>query len=386
MMAAAPMELHEFCLMIPEHSPGEFRTLVNDLKKTGKLIEAITTFEGKVLDGRGRQKACAEAGIQPRYMPFQGTRKEAFAFVLSKNLARRHLTIKQRKILAAKMYKEDPTLSTNKVAKTVGLSPKTVVKDRSKGTFGKSKRRDTKGRRIGGRPKQTTPQSPTIDQMAAQQPKPTQAPQQRTAAKEAIAMLTKADLSNGSYIPLLIAAPASTVASEQPQPEAKPPDEDTKEEWTEEEWTEEEWHSETSAKCDEILERCKKALMLELAMADDNRRDQFFSLLDPKLDKMKNTIKHTPVLSKADAIAAVRETVKSMKSCYGGNNVGRCDIGELLCLHPALAKLDGDEQDEIRDKLIGEILERGELNKAKYRRNTYTVAVATPSAGDGSSK
>jgi hypothetical protein len=72
----APLELHEFCKMVPEHSTEDYRRLVEDLKKTGRLIEAITTFEGKILDGRGRYRACAEAGIEPHFTPFQGTRSD----------------------------------------------------------------------------------------------------------------------------------------------------------------------------------------------------------------------------------------------------------------------------------------------------------------------
>jgi hypothetical protein len=202
--APAPLELHEFCKMVPEHSAEDYGRLVADLKKTGKLIEAITTFEGKVLDGRGRQKACRETGITPHYTPFQGDRKAAFDFVLSKNLARRHLTIAQRKALAAVMYKEDPTVSTNKVAKTVGLSNKTAEKERPKEAFGKSKRRDTKGRKVGGRPaghhkangSKPPVREPTINDLAVSQPLDSskslvEPRQQPTPAEEAIAMLEK---------------------------------------------------------------------------------------------------------------------------------------------------------------------------------------------------
>jgi hypothetical protein len=147
--------MHEYCKMVPRPSPEQYRWLVDDLRKTGRLIEPITLFEGKILDGWSPYKACSEAGIEPHYTPFQGDRKQAFDFMLSKNLARRHLTIEQRKELALQIFKEDPSISTNAAAKKVGLSPKTAETVRQKRGFGNSKpnRVSTTGRRVGGRPK-----------------------------------------------------------------------------------------------------------------------------------------------------------------------------------------------------------------------------------------
>jgi hypothetical protein len=131
--------MHEYCKMVPRPSPEQYRWLVDDLRKTGRLIEPITLFEGKILDGWSPYKACSEAGIEPHYTPFQGDRKQAFDFMLSKNLARRHLTIEQRKELALQIFKEDPSISTNAAAKKVGLSPKTAETVRQKRGFENSK-------------------------------------------------------------------------------------------------------------------------------------------------------------------------------------------------------------------------------------------------------
>jgi hypothetical protein len=204
----APLELHEFCLMIPEASEEDYRRLVEDIKANGQQ-EAISMFEGKILDGRYRYRACLELGISPIFtgVPFYGhkhARREAFAFVLSKNLARRHLTIEQRKALARQIFKEDPSISTRAAAGKVGLSPKTAEKERP--TCGKSTRRDTKGRKVGVRPKKTTGhktngskppvREPTINDLAVSQPLDSskslvEPRQQRTPAEEAIAMLEK---------------------------------------------------------------------------------------------------------------------------------------------------------------------------------------------------
>jgi hypothetical protein len=78
-------------------SPG-FGDLVADIKDNG-LVEPITLHEGRILDGRGRYLACREAGVEPRFEEWEGA--SPIAFVLSRNLHRRHLTDDQRAALAA---------------------------------------------------------------------------------------------------------------------------------------------------------------------------------------------------------------------------------------------------------------------------------------------
>jgi hypothetical protein len=58
-------------------------------------------YEGKVLDGRNRATACERLGVQPKTVEYTGN--DPLAFVLSKNLHRRHLTTSQRAMVAAKI-------------------------------------------------------------------------------------------------------------------------------------------------------------------------------------------------------------------------------------------------------------------------------------------
>ncbi len=53
-------------------------------------------MQGKVLDGWHRCRACSETGTEIRTEEFTGDEREALAFVLSVNLARRHLTTSDR--------------------------------------------------------------------------------------------------------------------------------------------------------------------------------------------------------------------------------------------------------------------------------------------------
>jgi ParB-like chromosome segregation protein Spo0J len=80
----------------------ELNDLADDIKEHG-LREPIVLFEGKILDGRNRARACKMAEVAPRFETYQGN--DPVAFVVSKNLRRRHLNISQRAMIAAKLAK-----------------------------------------------------------------------------------------------------------------------------------------------------------------------------------------------------------------------------------------------------------------------------------------
>ena len=88
--------------VLPLIEGAEFDWLVADIREHG-LLNPITTHEGKILDGRNRARACHAAGVTPRYVEFDG--KDPAAFVLSQNLARRHLGPSERAMVAARMAK-----------------------------------------------------------------------------------------------------------------------------------------------------------------------------------------------------------------------------------------------------------------------------------------
>jgi ParB-like chromosome segregation protein Spo0J len=77
-----------------------FDELVEDIRVNG-LLEDIVTFEGKVLDGRNRERACGITGVQPRYREYEGY--DPVGFILSKNLQRRHLSESQRAMVGARL-------------------------------------------------------------------------------------------------------------------------------------------------------------------------------------------------------------------------------------------------------------------------------------------
>jgi hypothetical protein len=82
---------HPICLLIPAADEDELQNLIDDIREHG-LLDPIVLFEGMILDGRNRAAACERAGIEPRYVQFEGGREDALILVVSHNLKRRHLT------------------------------------------------------------------------------------------------------------------------------------------------------------------------------------------------------------------------------------------------------------------------------------------------------
>jgi hypothetical protein len=74
--------------------------LVKDIKDNGQ-IGPITLYQGDILDGRNRYRACQQLGIEPKVEEYKGIKP--FEFVISGNLHRRHLTTSQRAMIAAEI-------------------------------------------------------------------------------------------------------------------------------------------------------------------------------------------------------------------------------------------------------------------------------------------
>ena len=92
-------EFHPAAALFPlmDVDGAEFGELVRDLQEHG-LLQPIALHEGKILDGRNRYRACQHAGVEPRYVEWDG--ESPTAYVLSLNLHRRHLTDRQRAAIA----------------------------------------------------------------------------------------------------------------------------------------------------------------------------------------------------------------------------------------------------------------------------------------------
>ena len=80
--------------------------LADDIKAHG-LREQIKLWKGEILDGRNRYLACGLAGVEPvlKALEFPGGEPQALAYVLSRNLMRRHLSVPQRSLVAGRIAK-----------------------------------------------------------------------------------------------------------------------------------------------------------------------------------------------------------------------------------------------------------------------------------------
>jgi ParB-like chromosome segregation protein Spo0J len=94
------LEFHPLANLFPLLDGDDLDDLVADIKAHG-LHEKIVTYEGMILDGRNRYRACIDAGIEPTYTAYQGD--DPVAYVISLNLRRRHLDESQRAMVAAKL-------------------------------------------------------------------------------------------------------------------------------------------------------------------------------------------------------------------------------------------------------------------------------------------
>ena len=91
------MQIHEAANVFPMMDQDRLEELAEDIKNNGLQIE-IELFEGKIIDGRNRYKACLLAGVEPLFMEVMPP--DPLKYVLSLNLQRRHLDSGQRAFVA----------------------------------------------------------------------------------------------------------------------------------------------------------------------------------------------------------------------------------------------------------------------------------------------
>lgn len=96
-------DTHEHSSVFPAMTAEEFDALADDIAANG-LLEPIVLLDGLVLDGRHRDRACAERGVQPRYADWDpACGITPLEWVVSRNLHRRQLTHGQRAALALEL-------------------------------------------------------------------------------------------------------------------------------------------------------------------------------------------------------------------------------------------------------------------------------------------
>ena len=100
MKQIAGVKIHPAAELFPLLEGDAFAGLVADIKANGQQ-QPITLYQGKILDGRNRALACAKLKLKPKTVAYRGS--EPWKYVVSLNLARRHLSESQRAMVAARL-------------------------------------------------------------------------------------------------------------------------------------------------------------------------------------------------------------------------------------------------------------------------------------------
>lgn len=91
------LQPHPAAELFPLMQGQDFTDLVDDIRENGLREPVVLTPDGLLLDGRNRYRACLELGDDP---PTRVEHSEPWAFVISANLHRRHLSVTQRAWIA----------------------------------------------------------------------------------------------------------------------------------------------------------------------------------------------------------------------------------------------------------------------------------------------
>jgi hypothetical protein len=94
------LEHHPIANIWPMMGEEQYKELKSDIEQNG-CINKIWLYEGKILDGRNRYKACQELNQHVSFLEYKGD--EPVQFAISLNMQRRHLTSAQKAALAVKI-------------------------------------------------------------------------------------------------------------------------------------------------------------------------------------------------------------------------------------------------------------------------------------------
>ena len=108
---------HEISSYLPLLEGEEFDALVEDIKQFGQ-IEPAVLFEGKIIDGRNRYRACKQLGIElivREWNPSEFTGMTPLQFVISENIMRRHLNTAQKSEIGLLLLEEEKKLAKERM-------------------------------------------------------------------------------------------------------------------------------------------------------------------------------------------------------------------------------------------------------------------------------
>jgi hypothetical protein len=118
------LAFHPIANIFPLIEGDAFQELVADIKTHG-VREPIWLYDGQILDGRNRYRACLEAGVEPRFSNYEDG--DPLAFVISLNLRRRHLNASQLALVALEIEAIEAKLAKERMLAGKKLDPKQQI-------------------------------------------------------------------------------------------------------------------------------------------------------------------------------------------------------------------------------------------------------------------
>ena len=126
---------HELSSYLPLLEDEEFDALVEDIREFGQ-IEPIVLYEGKILDGRNRYRACKKLGIEVKateWKPSEATGITPLQYVISTNIMRRHLNTAQRSEIGLLLLEEEEKLAKQRQSEIAKLKAEAMTEKGKKG-------------------------------------------------------------------------------------------------------------------------------------------------------------------------------------------------------------------------------------------------------------
>ena len=110
---------------LPDLNQEDYDALKESMRQHGQLVPILVDSDGTIVDGRHRERACRELGLEPEYRlvaedELAADERQRLALVV--NLARRQLTAGARRGLVADELVRDPSRSDRSIAIAIGVS------------------------------------------------------------------------------------------------------------------------------------------------------------------------------------------------------------------------------------------------------------------------
>jgi len=128
--SAKQLQFHPLADIFPLMEGEEFDALVASIKANGQR-EPIITYEGMILDGRNRYRACLAAGVVPRFIDGDGI-DDPVAYIFDANFHLRQLTPEGKRKALVKLVAAHPEKSDRELAKQAGVDHHQIARARKR--------------------------------------------------------------------------------------------------------------------------------------------------------------------------------------------------------------------------------------------------------------